>query len=117
MSIRDDFTIKQGVTYVDTLQCQDGEGQPVPLTGCTAVMHVRAVPDALAPILALSTSAGGLEVDGPAGVVRRTVSAAVAAGLPAGTWPYDLLINWPDSTTTCLAEGEVTVQPVYTRLA
>lgn len=110
-----DFTLIQGESASILLTCQDAEGAIVPLTGATGLMQARATYEALSPVLEISTANARMVIDGPAGTVRLDVSAAVTEALPAGAWPYDLFVEWPDDTRTCLAVGQVTVQPANTR--
>lgn len=104
--------IDQGSTVRMALRWLRG-GEPVDLTGCRARMEIRtAVGGAL--IHRLDTENGGLQVDGPDGVIRIRVEAEESSAWTALAGVYDLEVVWPDGTVTRLIEGQVQVSPEVT---
>lgn len=80
-------------TWVATLQ--DASGNLINLTGCTAFMDVRDSRGNL--ILHLGTDNGYLVLGGAAGTITPAVPSATTLSLPAGTYSYDLFVQYPGS--------------------
>ena len=110
MAHRHDIIVEQGATLLLEVDCQDENGSPCDLTGCSAAAQVRvryADPDPAAVLTA--------EVSPLSGRVTLTLSAEQTRALskPYGVW--DLRLNWPDAMVQRLVEGKVTVKPEVTR--
>jgi hypothetical protein len=108
------ITIEQGATFRAVLAVADELG-PVTLTGYSAAMQVREEPDFATVLLDLTSTNGGITINGPAGTLSLLVSATVTAALDWTHAVYDLLIVAPGGDTTRLVEGSVTVDPGVTR--
>ena len=108
------LTIKQGTTWTQTLEYQDGDGTPIDLSGATLRAQVRAdIADRApgTPLLDLSTGDGITNTSG--GVITLTVDAATTEALPAGTYRWDLEATEAGAVTRICAgvarvSGEVT---------
>jgi hypothetical protein len=109
----DAITIRQGASFEDTIACQDDDGNPVDLTGCSALMKICATPSS-SPVLTLSSANGSLVLGGIAGTIRRTVSPAQSAALVAGNYGADLFLTRTDGNVDCLVAGPVTVIDSFT---
>lgn len=89
------------------------DGEPVDLSDCTARMEIRtAVGGAL--IHRLDTTNGGLEVDGPEGVIRIHIPAETSSAWTSMSGVYDLEVVFPDGSVTRLIQGQVQVSPEVT---
>jgi hypothetical protein len=115
-AIKRKLALEQGAVYQDEIRLRQPSGEPVDLTGCSARMHMRGHDGTL--LLALSTQPiAGLVIDGPAGVIRRIITAPQTAALPVDGGQYDLEITpaaGPDFTWR-LYQGSVTVSAEVTR--
>lgn len=87
---------------------------PIDLTGYTARLTIA---NDSGPVLTLTTGSG-ITIDGPAGTITITLSAAETADLPdTSTQPatYDLLLTAPSSgPATRLVQGIVVIDPAVT---
>jgi hypothetical protein len=91
------------------------DGTIVNLTGYTARMQVREKHTSTTTILDLTTANGGIEINGPLGLITIKVSATDSALLPAKCFVYDLEIVSGSSIVYRIVEGTFTVTPEVTR--
>lgn len=110
------LTINQGETFTHILKWSDENNTPVNLTGYTAKLQIREKPEAVNPLIELSTENGGIifslvEV----GTFTLTISSTATTAITWNTGVYDLLMIAPDLTVTRLIEGRVTVSKGVTR--
>jgi hypothetical protein len=112
-----DFTIHQGSTrrLRFHIASESDRSTPRDLTGYTARMQARKSVRAADPLFDLTTENGGIAFTDDNRVLV-TVSAEVSAGLPAGTWPYDIDLMHGDVVETPLV-GRVTVAAQISRPA
>jgi hypothetical protein len=100
------------------LEDEDG---PVDLTGSEFIVHIRQAVENLALILEASTENGMLviadqEATGEMGLVEFAIPASVAATIPVGTYPYDILWISPEGARDNIGGGTITFQRGVTRI-
>lgn len=106
--------IWKGVTLDDWCIWKAGTPlQPVDLTGCSAVTHVRDAQDNL--LLTMSTANGLMELNREPGEIRYKLSATETAALTWNSGTYDTLITFPDGTVLRKVKGSVPVARGSTR--
>ena len=93
------LSIKRGDTWQANWQYRDSAGDPIDLTGCSARLWLKPRYNDTAA-LEISSSSGELVIDGAAGDIAQTVSAATMAEIDPGIYRADLEITWTDSTVT-----------------
>lgn len=113
------FILYSHATFSGSAILRDEDGNPVDLTGCTAVMHVRRDIDDDAPLISMSTSDGDIELGGADGTIEFD------AGLPSDLdfdidsdgeyFVHDILVTYPDGTTEREWQGSITAQKTVTR--
>lgn len=95
-------------------------GTPVNLSGATARMMIRQNPGDATPFVSISTTPnaqGSIVLGGVAGSVAVAINKATTATLAPALGPlprFDLLIDWPNGTTTDLVSGTVTINVTNT---
>lgn len=110
------LTIEQGATFEKVITWKAGTpAVPVDLTGCTALMHVRAEIADLTPLIVLSTENGGIVLGGVLGTVTLRITADATAALNWTTGVYDLEVIYPDTRVRRLLAGAVSVSREVTR--
>lgn len=109
-----DLVVEQGATYRRTIEYQNPDGTPYPLTGFGARMQIRATYADQDALLSL-TDNNGLTIDGPAGTIAIVISATDTATLPRGNQVYDLEIISSSGEVDRLLSGLVIVSPEATR--
>ena len=82
--------IIQGDTWVMEFYAVDADGDAVSLAGNTATMQLRYDPEDADEFLELTSPSGGLVVDGAAGKVTATITAAQSAAFTPGKFYYGL---------------------------
>ena len=102
----------QGVTFDKTFTWTLG-GTAVNLTGYTAALQVRAAPSDATALVSL-TSGSGITLGCAAGTIGVAIAASVTAGVPAGSYAYDLEL-YAGSTVTRLLQGAFIVSAGITR--
>lgn len=133
-----DLIIEQGSTWIEAFDLTqqvvtDGvpqvnaDGDPVleimPLTGHTARMQARSTVVSDTQLVTLTTENGGIVIDGAAGRITLTMSAAAtallswsAAGQYVGsTGMYQLELITPGGVVSRLLAGKITLDPEIVR--
>jgi hypothetical protein len=105
------FTIEQGTDLVIPIECRDGSGDLVDLTGCSAAMMIRRSHDD-DPIVSL-TSDDGIELGD--GTITIGIDSTVTDGLTSGTAVYDLKIFDSLGNPERLLQGTITFSAAVTR--
>ena len=114
-----DIEIEQGGDYGGSFTVLGPDGQPLDLTGYSAAMQIKLATGFPYAILTLTTLNGGLEIDGPDGVVTPIIAGATTAAINAGKYAYDLKLIAPNFKTTRAFQGaayvsaEVTDTPAF----
>lgn len=113
---RRNLTIYQGASFDELFTWKAGKPPtPVDLTGCSALMHVRAQLDSADVLLTLSTAAGGIVLGGTAGTVRLLLTPTATAALTWQRGVYDLEISFGAGSVRRLLRGNVKVDREVTR--
>lgn len=106
--------------FDDGFMIEDADG-PVDLTGSEFVAHIRKSADDLSVILEASTANGMLviadqEATGEMGLVEWAIPANVAATIPPGEYPFDILWIMPDGRRDNIGGGTITFERGITRI-
>lgn len=99
------------------LEDEDG---PIDLTGSAFIVHIRRSIDDLSPLIEASTENGLLvvadqSVTGEMGLVEWAVPADVAATIPPGEYPFDIVWIAPGGGRDNIGGGTLTVKRGVTR--
>jgi hypothetical protein len=86
----------------------------VNITGYTAEMQLRSLPNDPIAVLTLDTNAG-ITIDGPSGTIAVHATATQTAAIIAGPYYYDLEITSPANARTRIVQGELNVNAEVTR--
>jgi len=86
----------------------------VDITGYTARMQLRSLPNDPIAVLTL-TNTSGITIDGPTGTLAVRATAAQTAAIIAGPYYYDLEITSPTGVKTRIVQGELNVNAEVTR--
>lgn len=114
-------SIKQNGTWRRSLvwcrRNEDGTaGDPYDLSECSAHMQIRARPGL--PVLCdVSTDAGGITIDGPAGLIVITIGPEQTALLTGRRVRYDLFVTFPSRDVIPVLEGQLDVDLAITAAA
>lgn len=97
--------ISGGVAYV-----------PVNLTGCTAALQLRSLPNDPTAALTLTTANGGITLTALTGNIAVTATAAQTRAIDEGYYYYDLEITaTATGVVTRVAQGQILVSAEITR--
>lgn len=103
-----DVRITQGDTFSEALLMEDGDGDPIDLTGYSFASQLRrTADDSLIANFAVS-------VDISTSTVTRTLSPTVTRTL-AGTYVHDFQQTNPSGQVRTLFSGELEIEPEVTR--
>ena len=128
LSVANGLGIDQGetynleVAYASPSADPDAPSEPIDLTGCTARMQMREKYGSPV-LLEANTENGGIDIDGPAGVINvlltdvQTDALGVKEGStrPRTAALYDLEIVFPSGTVRRVVQGAVEIDPNITR--
>lgn len=109
-------TIEAGATWrLEVLDTSPPDDEPTDLSGCTARLQLRRSPDAADIELELtSTPAAGIQIEGVAGRITITMTAAQTAGL-SGIYVYAMEVEHSNGDVDRLIEGVLKVSPEIVR--
>jgi hypothetical protein len=97
------------------LYLQGGDAlSAVDITGYTARMQLRSLPNDTVAVLTL-TDTSGITIDGPTGTLAVHATAQQTATIIAGPYYYDLEITSPTGVKTRIVQGELNVNAEVTR--
>jgi hypothetical protein len=97
--------ISGGVAYV-----------PVNLTGCTAALQLRSLPNDATAALTLTTANGGITLTALTGTIAVTATATQTRAIDEGYYYYDLEITaTATGVVTRVAQGQILVSAEITR--
>jgi hypothetical protein len=88
---------------------------PVNVTGYTAKMQLRSLPQDANAVLTLTSAAGEITVGGVNGQFDVHATAAQTGAIDEGTYYYDIEIT-SAGIVTRLAQGQIVVTPEVTRV-
>lgn len=89
---------------------------PVNLTGYTAALQLRSLPEDPTAVLSLATGGNGITIPTPTnGTVEVHATAAQTGAIIAGTYYYDIEITSQGGIVYRLAQGQVVVSAEVTR--
>jgi ABC-type nickel/cobalt efflux system permease component RcnA len=107
-------TIDQGATWYLNVEYDNPNGTPVNLTGYTAALQLRSLPESATAVLSLSTGSG-ITITGATGLVAISATATQTRAIDEGTYYYDLEITSAAGVVTRLVQGQAVVTPEVTR--
>jgi len=97
--------ISGGVAYV-----------PVNLSGCTAALQLRSLPNDPTAALTLTTANGGITLTALTGNIAVTATATQTRAIDEGYYYYDLEVtNTASDVVTRIAQGQILVSAEITR--
>jgi hypothetical protein len=97
--------ISGGVAYV-----------PVNLTGCTAALQLRSLPNDPTAALTLTTANGGITITALTGEIAVSATATQTRAIDEGYYYYDLEVtNTASGVVTRIAQGQILVSAEITR--
>lgn len=102
----------QGDTHSVLTRYVDSNGAAINLSGYSAKLQVKETYDGTA--LVTLTQLAGLAIDGAAGTITITFTAAQTGALAVGIYLYDLQITSPGGVVTTLIEGRFSILPQVT---
>jgi hypothetical protein len=108
------LTLNQGQTEVREVVWKNEAGTPYDISTWTASATGRKLQTDAVPAWQLSTGAGTIVIDGPAGKLTLTWSAIVTAALEAGPGVWDLELYSPGGSVKRLLSGPYMVTPEVT---
>lgn len=108
------FTIDQGAYWQRVIKLFNPDESIFNLSGYTARMHLRRDIKAAAPVIALTTENGRISINGAAGVITLTLSAADTATIQHDC-VYDLEIVTSDNKPYRVIQGNIRLNPEVTR--
>lgn len=89
---------------------------PVNVTGYTAKMQMRSLPQDATAVLTLTSAAGQITVSGTQGQFDVHATALQTGAIDEGTYYYDIEITSQAGIVTRLAQGQIVVTPEVTRV-
>jgi hypothetical protein len=111
--VQADLCLPQGQTW-DTKFLWESGGNPVDLTGYAARMMLRTSAEAASPTVSLSTVAGTMTVNA-SGEIQLAYPAVSSSAITAATYLYDLEMENPAGNVRRLVEGRAVVSREITR--
>lgn len=88
---------------------------PVNVTGYTAALQLRSLPQDATAVLSLATGGNGITVNGTSGEFAVHATANQTRNIDEGTYYYDIEITSGAGVVTRLAQGQIVVTPEVTR--
>lgn len=88
---------------------------PVNVTGYSARMQLRSLPQDADAVLTLTSAAGEITVTGQSGQFDVHATAAQTGAIDEGTYYYDIEVTSQAGIVTRLAQGQIVVTPEVTR--
>jgi hypothetical protein len=108
------FILDQGSTWTLTIVYEDPNGTPINLTGYIAEMQIRKKASSATAVLTLSTSNGGITINGPTGTLSLIATDEQTQVIEEGIYVYDLELSI-GGVRTRLIQGSVTVRAEVTK--
>lgn len=109
-------TMDQGSMWYLQVTCNDPNGNPINLSGLTAKMQLRSLPDDPNIALTLSSANGDIIIQGAQGIVKITATSAQTVNVSAGPYYYDLeLTNPANNSVIRVIQGQIVMSAEVTR--
>jgi hypothetical protein len=106
--------IDQGADWFINFVYEDPDCNPINITGATAAMQFRSLPEDTVAVLTLTTENGGITITGAEGKLAVHATATQTGNIDAGYYYYDVEI-YMEGVTTRLIQGQVLVSAQVTR--
>ena len=108
--------LDQGSVWSLQLTCEDPNGTPINLSGLTAEMQIRSLPEDSTVALTLSTANGDIVIQGAQGIITITATSTETEPISPGPYYYDLeLTNPVTNLVTRVVQGQIVVSAEVTR--
>jgi hypothetical protein len=114
MAVQYIVEIDQGADWFFNVTYEQPAGTPVNITGYTAALQLRSLPQSATAVLSLTTGSG-ITITGAAGLVAVHATAVQTGAIVAGDYYYDLEITSPQGIVTRLVQGQAILNPQVTR--
>lgn len=114
MAVAYNVEIDQGADWFFNVTYENPAGTPVNITGYTAALQLRSLPDSPTAVLSLATGSG-ITLTGPSGLVAIHATAAQTRAIDEGDYYYDLEITSNNGIVTRLVQGQAIVSAEVTR--
>lgn len=114
MAVQYIVEIDQGADWFFNVTYEQPAGTPVNITGYTAALQLRSLPESTTAVLSLATGSG-ITITGSSGLVAVHATASQTGAIVAGDYYYDLEITSPQGIVTRLVQGQALVNPQVTR--
>jgi hypothetical protein len=114
MAVQYIVEIDQGADWFFNVTYEQPAGTPVNITGYTAALQLRSLPESTTAVLSLTTG-NGITITGASGLVAVHATAVQTGAIIAGDYYYDLEITSPQGIVTRLVQGQALVNPQVTR--
>jgi hypothetical protein len=88
---------------------------PYNITGFSAAMQLRSLPESPDAVLTLTTNNGGITITGATGEIAVHATAAQTGNINEGPYVYDLEITSNNNIVTRVAQGQAIVSAQVTR--
>jgi hypothetical protein len=88
---------------------------PYNITGFSAAMQLRSLPESPDAVLTLTTDNGGITITGATGEIAVHATAAQTGNINEGPYVYDLEITSNNNIVTRVAQGQAIVSAQVTR--
>lgn len=112
---RYNITCDQGSNFSRTIDIKLPNGDPFPLTGYTARMHVRREVDSATTLIELTTANGRITINGALGRIQLSLTAADTAAMTRGGY-YDLeIVRTATGEVQKVLRGEFRLEKEVTR--
>ena len=110
------MTIEQGSTFKLALYWKNSANQPVPMTGYTAKLQIRASTGASVVLLELSSEdSSQIQIYETQGAINLTIGYTQTELLPPSVCVYDLEVTSPEGVRTKLLKGRCRIEGEVTR--
>jgi len=113
------FRLYQYATFSEPVVLKDGNGDPINLTGYSALLHARRDISDPDPVMSFSTANSTIVLGGINGTITLvqlpSVTGALVIDWEGEMWVHDLLLTAPDSSAQRTYQGAIYAYPAVTR--
>lgn len=114
MAVQYNVEIDQGADWFFNVTYENPAGTPVNITGYTAALQLRSLPQSPDAVLSLTTGSG-ITITGATGLVAIHATANQTRIIDEGDYYYDLEITSNSGIVTRLVQGQAIVSAEVTR--